>query len=59
MMKIICDHCGKELDRMDDYDDLDIGTLDGFFNADLCAGCRIKLGERMDKLVKEFIGKED
>ncbi|MBQ7913761.1 MAG: hypothetical protein IJ308_08515 [Clostridia bacterium] len=59
MTKIICDHCGKELDRMKDYDDISIETMNSFYDTDLCADCRNELSERMDKMVKEFIGKED
>ncbi len=58
MTKIICDHCGKELGT-DDYDGYEIETINEYFTADLCVDCKNELSERMDKMVKEFIGKED
>ncbi len=59
MTKIVCDHCGRELNSMKDYDGISIETMDSIFDTDLCADCRHELSERMDKLVKVFIGKED
>jgi hypothetical protein len=58
MTKIICDHCGRELGT-GDYDEYEIETINDYFDADLCVDCKNELAESMDKLVKEFIGKED
>lgn len=40
---IYCDHCGKELDTMHDFDDLTIELDFKWTTADLCAECLDKL----------------
>lgn len=41
--KIHCDHCGKELDTMRDFDDLTIEMNHKWLLTDLCAECLDKL----------------
>ena len=41
--KIYCDHCGKELGIMHDYDDMQIDMAYKWITADLCAECLDKL----------------
>ena len=41
--KIYCDHCGKEIDTMRDYDDLQIDMGHKWYNTDLCIECLDKL----------------
>ena len=41
--KIYCDHCGKELDTMKDYTDLDIDLCAYVVHCDLCKNCISKL----------------
>ena len=41
--KIYCDHCGKELDTMHDFDDIQIDMAHKWTTADLCAECLDKL----------------
>ena len=48
--KIYCDHCGKELNEMHDYVDVEIDTVIGFIRTDLCHDCVYEL----DRKVKEF-----
>ena len=37
--KIYCDHCGKVLDTMTDFDDVQIEMAHKWTTADLCAEC--------------------
>lgn len=48
--KIYCDHCGKELNEMHDYVDVEIDTAIGFIRTDLCHDCVYEL----DQMVKKF-----
>lgn len=41
--KIYCDHCGKELDAMHDFDDLTIEMEHKWLVTDLCTECLDKL----------------
>ena len=43
--KIYCDHCGKELDTMHDFDDTQIDMAHKWTTADLCAECLNELYE--------------
>lgn len=52
-IKDYCDHCGKELNCMNDYGDTEIVVLTSF-NTDLCAKCI----EELDGIVFEFCGKK-
>lgn len=49
-----CDHCGKRLDTMNDYEDIDIQMTDWFSGVDLCADCF----DELEKLVTDFIHRE-
>lgn len=37
--KIYCDHCGKELDEMHDYTDVEIDMGVSWLRTDLCQEC--------------------
>lgn len=50
--KYICDHCGKVLNEMHDYPELEIGFA-RYETADLCAECH----EELDKIIKAFCKK--
>lgn len=56
MMKQIytCDHCGKELNAMIDFIDIDVDDLNEWFNIDLCRSCY----EELTRFVIEFCGKK-
>lgn len=41
--KIYCDHCGKVLDEMHDYVDIDLDIGRDYVKTDLCAECLNKL----------------
>lgn len=41
--KIYCDHCKKEIDKMHDFDDLQIDMGHKWTTVDLCAECLDKL----------------
>lgn len=43
--KWYCDHCGKELDNMNDYIDTEIDTPYDLLSTDLCQDCVKKLWE--------------
>lgn len=34
-----CDHCGKKLDAMHDYVEINIEAVDWIYGADLCVNC--------------------
>ena len=55
---IYCDHCGKALDTMIDFDDLTIEMNYKWTTADLCAECFDKLYDRMCNFCKETGGAE-
>ncbi len=50
----ICDHCGKELNEMKDYIDIDFDTIDTWFKADLCSECYTEIS----RIIKEFCKKD-
>jgi len=52
--KIYCDHCGKELDEMHDYPDIEIDTIDEFLKCDLCKDCY----EELSRTIRKFVHKE-
>lgn len=43
--KWYCDHCGKEIDNMNDYIDTEIDTPYNLLSTDLCQDCVKKLWE--------------
>lgn len=51
--KYVCDHCGKPLDEMEDYIEVNVEVWNEF-EADLCANC-IK---ELDRMALEFCKKE-
>ena len=56
MLVYKCDHCGKELNPNDDYIDCDFEFLNTFYCHDLCASCRLKLQDAVDKTINIFVG---
>ena len=44
-MLFICDHCGKEIDEMRSYTDMEIDDFTEWFRTDLCAKCYHELGD--------------
>lgn len=50
--KDYCDHCGKELNYMNDYGDTEI-NVKSWFKSDLCAECI----EKLDDIVLKFCKK--
>lgn len=59
MRKVIftCDHCGKELDEMQDYTDMKIDNFIDYVTADLCSDCLIELNEVVLKYINQKQGK--
>lgn len=53
VIKSYCDHCGKEIEVMRDYDEIDIEVCAQWFKVDLCKEC----GEQLNKIVAEFCKK--
>ena len=50
--KTYCDHCGKVLDNIVDYIDLDIDICCSTHTVDLCKDCLIKLDEKLAEFCK-------
>lgn len=48
--KIYCDHCGRELDCMKDYEDITIEGAKKDINTDLCTKC----ADDLDKIIETF-----
>ena len=51
--KIYCDHCGKVLDPMKDFDDQEFDVI-SWFKADLCISC----ADELNIIVLKYCGKE-
>lgn len=51
---ITCDHCGKGLDPMHDYTDMEIDDFIDWYEVDLCAECFHELND----IVLEFVNKK-
>ena len=49
-----CDHCGKELNPMNDYTEIDIDNFDFVKEVDLCEECY----KELCNIVREFIGED-
>lgn len=49
-----CDHCGKELNEMHDYVDVDIDAVGWFNGVDLCKEC----AEKLEKMVTSFLNRD-
>ena len=56
--KIYCDHCGKELDTMRDFDDMQIEIAHKWTTTDLCVECLDKLYEIVRVFCKQKGGAE-
>lgn len=48
-----CDHCGKELDKKEDYVDLSLDNFADWIDTDLCVECFNKLND----VVLQFVNK--
>lgn len=48
-----CDHCGKEIDSMNDYTEMEINNFDFFAEVDLCKKCY----QEVSDIVKKFVNK--
>ena len=53
-MVITCDHCGKKINEMKDYPDIEFDTLNGCLEADLCSECY----KEVSRIIEEFCFKE-
>lgn len=51
--KIYCDHCGKELDTMKDFCDVEFDLYTCYLSVDLCVECHNELKQ----MVKQFCNK--
>lgn len=51
MHKIVytCDHCGKEIDEMKDYPEMQIDDFANFIEVDLCSECYDELSNMILK----------
>ena len=56
MKKILCDHCGKEINDKDDYIDYEIEFEANGYDCDLCAKCCDEITNEITNRLKEFIG---
>ena len=56
--KIYCDHCGKEMDTMSDFDGVQIDMAHKWITADLCAECLDKLYDLVCNFCKSKGGAE-
>ena len=52
-----CDHCGKELNEMNDFTDMKIDNFIDYVSADLCSDCFNELNEMVLKYVNQKQGK--
>lgn len=52
-VKSYCDHCGKELNAMNDYCSLEIEIITKMFYADLCENCKNKLVNIVGTFIRE------
>lgn len=51
---VTCDHCGKKLDEMKDYIDLELYDFYKIIDTDLCVACY----EELTNVVKQFCKKD-
>ena len=49
----ICDHCGKEINPMNDYTDTEIDDFDFIKEVDLCKNCFKQLSDIVRQFIKE------
>ncbi len=52
--RFYCNHCGKELDPVDDYIDYDIDFDELSYAVDLCTECKDALVEKIDTIVTRY-----
>lgn len=50
-----CDHCGKELDEMHDYTEMEIIDLAYYIETDLCKKCY----EELSNIILEYCNKKE
>lgn len=50
---VTCDHCGKEVDSMQGYTDMEIDDFIDWYEVDLCSECFREL----DSIVKQYVNK--
>lgn len=56
MKKLFCDHCGKEINDMDDYIDNEIEFEADEYECDLCYDCFNEITDEIRNRLNEFIG---
>ena len=49
-----CDHCGKKMDSMSDYEDIEYDTLNNWLKVDLCSKCY----EEISYIIQEFCSRK-
>lgn len=49
----ICDHCGKELDCMEDYTEMEIDDFNFWKKVDLCKNCYQELNDMIEKFISK------
>lgn len=56
MQKIVytCDHCGKELNEMHDYVEIEIRDFADYVETDLCAKCY----DELNNMLLQYINKK-
>lgn len=54
MKKFYCNHCGKQLDPVQDYIDYDIEFEELSYVVDLCEGCMEALVEKVDTMLTRY-----
>lgn len=57
--EFFCDHCGKKLDPILDFQYVSIAVAHKWINADLCTDCLEKLYLKISEFVKEKEGASD
>lgn len=50
----VCDHCGKEINLINDYTEMEINDFDFVKDVDLCEHCHNELCN----IIRKFIGEE-
>ena len=49
-LRTTCDHCGKEMNSMNDYEDVEFDTFNEWFSTDLCLDCYREISH----IIKQF-----
>lgn len=49
----VCDHCGKELDSMHDYTEMEIDDFVDWYEVDLCSECFHEL----NNIILQYVNK--